>query len=97
MAGTKEGGRKAALTNIQRQGDDFYSRIGRKGGKNGRTGGFFANRELAKMAGTKGGSVSSRGKAKKIVNLGAILNHKSLCLEMARKNGGKLNEYKAKK
>lgn len=36
MAGNKAGGRKAALTNIQRHGADFYARIGAKGGRNGR-------------------------------------------------------------
>lgn len=65
MAGTKEGGRKAALTNKRKQGADFYSRIGRKGGKNGHTGGFAANPELAREAGRKGGKKSKRGPAKK--------------------------------
>jgi len=44
-------------------GKDFYSRIGQKGGKNGTTGGFAANRELAKIAGQKGGRISRRGPA----------------------------------
>lgn len=35
------------------------------GGKNGHTGGFASNPELAKMAGAKGGRISKRGKAKK--------------------------------
>ena len=65
MAGTKEGGRKAALTNMQKYGKDFYIRNGRKGGHNGHTGGFYANRDLAKLAGMKGGRISRRGKAKK--------------------------------
>lgn len=55
---------KAALTNKLRQGDDFYARIGRKGGKNGNSGGFAANRELARIAGAKGGSISRRGSQK---------------------------------
>ena len=65
MSGTKEGGRKTVITNRLRHGEDFYSRIGKKGGQNGHTGGFYANRELAKEAGRKGGSVSRRGKIKK--------------------------------
>lgn len=65
MAGTKEGGLKAAKTNKELHGEDFYARIGRKGGKNGHTGGFAANRELASLAGRKGGQISKRGKAKK--------------------------------
>ena len=48
MAGTKAGGLKAAATNIERYGKDFYKEMGRKGGKAGKTGGFAANPELAK-------------------------------------------------
>ena len=65
MAGTKEGARKAAATNKARHGANFYAEIGRKGGKLGKTGGFFANRELAREAGRKGGMISRRGKANK--------------------------------
>ncbi len=65
MAGTKAGGLKAARTNKLRHGKDFYASIGRKGGKNGTTGGFAANRELAKKAGRIGGLKSKRGPAKK--------------------------------
>lgn len=64
MSGTKEGGLKAAKTNFLKHGKDFYSRIGRKGGKNGHTGGFAANPALAKIAGKKGGSKSRRGSLK---------------------------------
>ena len=60
MSGTKEGGLKARNTNYEKHGEDFYQRIGRKGGQNGHTGGFYGNPELAKRAGAKGGSVSSR-------------------------------------
>jgi general stress protein YciG len=65
MAGTKAGGQKAAATNRNKYGKDFYAEIGRKGGRNGHTGGFAANPELAKIAGAKGGRISKRGKAKK--------------------------------
>ena len=64
MAGTKIGGQKAAETNKAKHGPDFYAQIGRKGGRNGHTGGFAANPELAKIAGAKGGRKSKRGKAK---------------------------------
>lgn len=62
MAGTVDGGRAAAATNKSKYGADFYARIGAIGGKKGRTGGFYANRELARTAGAKGGRISRRGK-----------------------------------
>ncbi len=62
MAGTKAGGMKAAATNKAKHGSDFYAKIGAKGGKLGRTGGFAANPELARIAGAKGGRISRRGK-----------------------------------
>jgi general stress protein YciG len=65
MAGTKAGGQKAAATNKAKYGVNFYASIGKKGGQNGHTGGFAANRELARIAGAKGGRISRRGKAKK--------------------------------
>lgn len=60
MAGTKAGGLKARQTNYERQGKDFYKRIGQIGGRNGHTGGFAANPALAKIAGAKGGRISRR-------------------------------------
>lgn len=65
MSGTKAGGLKAAQTNRQKYGKEFYSQIGRKGGQNGHTGGFAANPALARIAGAKGGRISRRGPAKK--------------------------------
>lgn len=62
MPGTKLGGAKAAATNKARHGADFYAKIGQKGGKLGTTGGFYANRELARVAGAKGGRISRRTK-----------------------------------
>lgn len=64
MSGTKAGGMKAAKTNLERYGADFYKRIGHKGGQNGHTGGFAADRALARVAGAKGGRISRRGPAK---------------------------------
>lgn len=64
MAGTKAGGIKAAETNLRRD-PNFYARIGSIGGKNGHTGGFAANPELAREAGRKGGRISKRGKSTK--------------------------------
>ncbi len=65
MAGNKVGGAKAAETNKAKHGADFYARIGAMGGKKGHTGGFAANRELARIAGRRGGMISRRGPAKK--------------------------------
>lgn len=62
MAGTKLGGQAAAATNKAKYGADFYAKIGAQGGKKGHTGGFWANRELARIAGAKGGRISRRTK-----------------------------------
>ena len=62
MAGTKAGGQAAAATNKAKYGADFYAKIGASGGKKGTTGGFFANRELARIAGRKGGKISRKTK-----------------------------------
>ena len=62
MAGTKIGGMTAAATNKTKHGADFYAKIGAKGGKNGHTGGFAANPDLARVAGAKGGRISRRTK-----------------------------------
>ena len=61
MSGTKEGGLKAAAKIREKHGTDFYREIGRIGGRNGNTGGFAANHELAKLAGCIGGMTSRRG------------------------------------
>jgi len=62
MAGTKAGGLKAAATNRAKYGKNFYAKIGAVGGRLGRTGGFYANRELARVAGRKGGLKSRRAR-----------------------------------
>lgn len=48
----KHGSREAVI--------EKQRRIGSKGGKNGNTGGFAANRELARTAGAIGGRISRR-------------------------------------
>lgn len=65
MAGTKDGGKSAALTNKQKYGADFYARIGASGGRRGHTGGFAAGkegRERARKYGALGGRLSRRRK-----------------------------------
>lgn len=73
MAGTKSGGRRAAATNKEKYGKDFYAEIGRKGGRNGHKGGFaseavgndgLTGAQRAKIAGAIGGRKSKRGPAK---------------------------------
>ena len=61
MAGSREGGLKAARKILEND-PDFYKKIGAKGGRNGTTGGFATNRELARIAGAKGGKISRRNK-----------------------------------
>ncbi len=63
MAGTQKGGTKAASTNKQRYGVNFYETIGRMGGRKSRGGGFAHNPELARIAGQRGGKASRRRKA----------------------------------
>lgn len=60
MAGTTSGGSITALK-LKERDPDFYKKIGSIGGKKGTTGGFYANRELAREAGRKGGLKSKRG------------------------------------
>lgn len=74
MTGSISGGKKAAKKNKELYGNDFYTRIGRKGGSNSKNGGFASSKigkdgltgsERARIAGMKGGKISRRGKAKK--------------------------------
>lgn len=64
MAGTVEGGLKAAATNKERYTKDFYVKIGSMGGQKSRDGGFstklvgkdgLTGPERARIAGRKGG------------------------------------------
>jgi hypothetical protein len=75
LAGTKQGGKKTAQTNLARHGKDFYSKIGKKGGASGNTGGFASDvigkdgltgRERASRAGRIGGLKSKRNRKKEI-------------------------------
>lgn len=43
---------------------EYYHQIAAKGGRNGHTGGFTDNKNLAILAGRKGGSISSRAENK---------------------------------
>lgn len=62
MAGTKDGGEKAAAANKAKYGSDFYTMLGRKGGSAKRKAPrwFEAHPELAQKAGAIGGKRSSR-------------------------------------
>lgn len=62
MSGTKEGAMKARETNKLRHGEDFYARIGRKGGLVCVPKGFAKNPKLARKAGALGGKISRRGR-----------------------------------
>lgn len=75
MAGSKNGGLKAAKTNKERYGEDWYKKIGKIGGSRCGTEGGFASKKVgedgltgpqrAREAGKIGGKVSKRGPAKK--------------------------------
>ena len=69
MVGTRAGGIKAAKKNKSLYGDDFYKNMGKKGGKNGHTGGFacmevgedgLTGRERARVVGAIGGKKGKR-------------------------------------
>jgi general stress protein YciG len=60
MPGTYSGAMKTTATNKKLYGEDYYKRIGKKGGENGRTGGFYGRPDLARKAGRKGG-IARRG------------------------------------
>lgn len=62
MPGNRIGGKRAAKRNKDLYGDDFYARIGAKGGKATGMKGFAVNRDLARKAGAIGGRKSRRGK-----------------------------------
>lgn len=73
MPGTKIGGQRAAATNKERYGKDFYAIIGGKGGANGHTGGFAHGEEgraRARIVGAIGGRKSRRTSKKKEVTNG---------------------------
>lgn len=74
MAGTKKGGELAAKTNKLRHGPNFYAQIGKMGGRKSRNGGFAANRDLARIAGAKGGKKSRRGKKASITQVNASVS-----------------------
>lgn len=70
MSGTISGGRKAAKTNKETYGNDFYVKIGAKGGKISR-GGHFTDKTIgedgltvAQRCGSKGGKARARKVAK---------------------------------
>lgn len=76
MSGTKQGGLKAAKSNMDRHGADFYKRIGAIGGSVRGTKGFALRQPchcdvlegehtLANCRGKIGGAVSRRGPSKK--------------------------------
>jgi hypothetical protein len=60
MAGTLVGGKETAKTIKRKYGADYYARNAPIGGRKGHTGGFAANRELARIAGRKGGLTPKR-------------------------------------
>ena len=55
-------GQQAVETTKQKYGKDFYSKIGTIGGSKKVPKGFALNRELASIAGRKGGKISKRTK-----------------------------------
>ena len=74
MSGTKEGARKTAKINKRLYGEDFYARIGAKGGRNSDTGGFASDKvgldgltgkQRASIAGKRGAEIKKAKKKSK--------------------------------
>lgn len=66
MAGTKAGGLKATITNKERHGADFYSKIGKKGGS-----AFWqdsANKGFASMDKERLSEVGRRGGKQSVIS-----------------------------
>lgn len=62
MSGNREGSAKAVKTIKERHGEDFFRKIGVKGGKASVGGGFaYGDHTLAKEAGSTGGKRGKRG------------------------------------
>lgn len=70
MPGTLDGALKARETHYRKYGNGYYAKIGAKGGRLGKTGGFaheglgkdgLTGRERARIVGRKGGAISRRG------------------------------------
>lgn len=63
MAGTPIGGLKASKTNLAKD-PEFYSKLGKLGGKSGKAQGsvkgFAQNKERARTAGRKGGLIAAQ-------------------------------------
>ena len=68
MSGSRAGGLRAAETNSKKYGQDFYKKIGAKGGlvSHPDTRHFYIDREMARIAGARGGRVSKRTKIIKV-------------------------------
>lgn len=62
MSGSIIGGRKAAQTNKEKYGEDFYVRIGSRGGKNGRGHKFGHGKVDPSIIGKIGGKISRKPK-----------------------------------
>jgi general stress protein YciG len=68
MAGTVEGGNRAAASNKQRYGADFYKQIGRAGGVKSRGGGFAFDHDRAVYWGSVGGKAPRKRKKREADN-----------------------------
>lgn len=81
MSGTKRGGLRAAKTNKQRYGSDFYKIIGRMGGRVSQGGGFAKDPNLAREAGRLGGK-SKRSKRTHCQKRGHKLTDRNVIMVM---------------
>lgn len=80
MSGSRIGGLKAAQTNRELYGDNFYKKIGKIGGEVLVPKGFALDRDRARTAGVKAGKASRRTgiKAGQGTSRSAIKRHRDL-------------------
>ena len=94
MSGTTAGGKKAAATNREKHGKDFYANIGRKGGKAGHTGGFCSMTHEQRVAyGRIGGAKSRRGPAKRTMENLNLEDYPPSLREKVKRNLGIMEKH----
>jgi hypothetical protein len=97
MAGSSESGKRAAQTNKNLYGSDFYKRLGQMGGRLSSGRGFATIPGLASRAGRLGGAISRRGDTPKLSKKQVSDIRKRLLEEQSQMQTSKLSARFGKK